>query len=249
MDIYTLYRNFWDFSFDNPEKVKPNHIAIFSFAIEHCNRLGWKKKFGYPTTMAMDAIGIKSYGTYIKSLNELVEWGFIIMIEKSKNQYSANIIALSNNDKAHSKALDKAFVKHASKQDESTHQSIDSIDKQVYKDNNTPIYINANNLAYQSELEFIEDWNVARKSILGVQSNMRKLCFHESENFKDLNKNFLKEDFKNGMRGLMKQKNGILPTMQLRPDHFLKDLNIEKYIDAHLNKKQLYTDNKKIDRL
>ena len=111
------------------------------------------------------------------------------------------------------------------------------------------IYKEKNNLAYESESEFMEDWNASRRSILGVQSNMRKLAFHELENFKQLNKNFLKEDFKNGMRGLMSQKNGILPTMQLRPDHFLKDLNIEKYIDAHLNKKQLYTDNKKIDRL
>ena len=115
--------------------------------------------------------------------------------------------------------------------------------------NTSNIIYTENNFAYESESEFMEDWNASRKSILGVQSNMKKLSFHESENFKYLNKHFLKEDFKNGMRGLMKQKNGILPTMQLRPDHFLKDLNIEKYIDAHLNKKQLYSDNKKVDRL
>ncbi len=135
MNGYDLSRSFWDFSFENPEKIKPIHSAIFFFAIEHCNRLGWKDKFGFPTTMTMDAIGVKSYNTYIKALNELVDFGFIKMVQRSKNQYSANIIALSNFDKALDKALDKAFTKHRSKQSESTVQStvqsIDSIDKQV----------------------------------------------------------------------------------------------------------------------
>lgn len=130
MNSYELSRNFFDWSFENPNKVTPTHIALYFFAIEHCNRLGWKEKFGFPTTMVMDAIGIKSYNTYIKALINLVDWGFIEMIEKSKNQYSANIIALSNNNKANTKALDKALTKHLLKQSESTIQSIDSIDKQ-----------------------------------------------------------------------------------------------------------------------
>ena len=79
--------------------------------------------------MAKDAIGIKSYTTYVKTLNNLVEWGFIQMIEKSKNQYSSNIIALPYNSKALGKALDKAIVKHVVKQVESTCESIVSIDK------------------------------------------------------------------------------------------------------------------------
>lgn len=136
MNSYELSRDFWDFAFENPEKIKPNHCAIYFFAIEHCNRLGWKDKFGFPTTMVMDAIGVKSYNTFINSLNELVDFGFIKMIERSKNQYSANIIALSKFDKALDKALDKAFIKHGIKQSESTVQSIDSIDKQI---NNKPI--------------------------------------------------------------------------------------------------------------
>jgi len=143
MNIYDLSRNFFNFSFENPEKIKPNHIAIYFFAVEHCNRLGWKQKFGLPTTMVMEAIGIKSYTTYINSLNDLVSYGFIKMIEKSKNQYSSNIVALSNFDKAHDKALDKALIKHTSKhmvkQCESTHQSIVSIDKQIYNNTNTQI--------------------------------------------------------------------------------------------------------------
>ena len=124
---YQLSRIWFDWCFENPELISPNHSALYFFCIEHCNRLGWKEKFGLPTTMAKEAIGIKNYRTYIKTLNELVDFGFLIMIEKSKNQYSANIIALVQNTKALTKALDKALIKHGTKQG----QSIDSIDKQL----------------------------------------------------------------------------------------------------------------------
>lgn len=131
MDYFKLTRTFWDFTFENPEKIKPNHCALYLFIVEHCNRLGWKRKFGLPTTMAKDAIGIRSYNTYINTLNDLVEFGLIEMIEVSKNQYSSNIVAISNFDKALDKALDKASIKHVTKQSESTIQSIDSIYKHI----------------------------------------------------------------------------------------------------------------------
>jgi len=134
MNSYELSRSWFDFCFENPEKVKPNHTAVYFFSIEHCNRLGWKKNFGFPTTMVMEAVGIKSYNTYIKTLNELVDFGVIIMIERSKNQYSANIIALSKFDNAPDKALNKALIKHGTKQSESTEQSISSIIKQYNKE-------------------------------------------------------------------------------------------------------------------
>ena len=130
MDLYSLSRQWFDWSFENPDLIKPSHTALYFFCIEHCNRLGWKEKFGLPTTMAKDAIGIKSYNTYIDTLKDLVSWGFIKLIQKSSNQYSSNIIAISKNIKAHTKALDKALIKHGSKQSESTVQSIDSIDIQ-----------------------------------------------------------------------------------------------------------------------
>lgn len=131
---YELSRKWFDFAFENPSKISPNHGILYFFCIEHCNRLGWKKEFGLPTTMAKEAIGIRSYNTYIKTLNDLIDWGFINLIEKSKNQYSSNIIALSNFNKATNKALDKAFIKHDTKQLQSTVQSIGSIDKQETKE-------------------------------------------------------------------------------------------------------------------
>ena len=129
MNTFDLSRNFFDFCFDNPEKISPNHIAIYFFAIEHCNRLGWKEKFGFPTQMVIDAIGINKPHTYIRYFNDLVEWGFIDLIQKSKNQYSSNIIRLSSAMPKNGKALGKAIVKHAAKQTESMRQSNGPINK------------------------------------------------------------------------------------------------------------------------
>jgi len=133
LNSYELSRNWFNYSFDNPEKVKPIHSAIYFFAIEHCNRLGWKQKFGFPSQMVMEAIGVKNWRTYSKALNDLVNFGFIEMIEISKNQYSSNIIAIVKNTKAPTKALDKALQKHDTKQGQSTA----SINKQETNNNIT----------------------------------------------------------------------------------------------------------------
>lgn len=124
---YELSRNWFDWCFENTDKINSNHTALYFFIIEHCNRLGWKEKFGLPTTMSMDALGIKNYRTYSKAFDDLVEWGFIKLIEKSKNQWSATVIALVKNTKANTKALSKASLKHSQKQSESTA----SIDKPI----------------------------------------------------------------------------------------------------------------------
>jgi len=120
MNSYELSRNWFDYCFENPEMVRPTHTALYFFIIEHCNRLGWKAKFGLPMEMAKDAIGIKNYRTYTKTFEDLIKWGFIKLIQKSKNQYSSNIIAIVQNPKATTKAttkaLDKAMIKHSQKQ-------------------------------------------------------------------------------------------------------------------------------------
>ena len=131
---YELSRAWFNFCFDNPERVKPVHSAIYYFAIEHCNRLGWKEKFGFPSQMVMEAIGVKNWRTYSKALNEIVDFGFIKMIEISKNQYSSNIIAIVKNTKAHTKALDKALSMHSQKQHTKQRQSTVSIIKQLNKE-------------------------------------------------------------------------------------------------------------------
>ena len=145
---YDLSRQYWDFAFENPELVKPIHAAIYFFAIEHCNRLGWKEKFGFPSQMVMDAIGIKNWRTYSSAFDEIVDWGFFDVKEKSKNQYSATIIAIVKNTKANTKALSKAIQKHSQKHSTKHSRSTVGINKQYNQEpitkNQEPISVQKN---------------------------------------------------------------------------------------------------------
>ncbi len=165
MNSYDLSRAWFNFCFDNPEKIRPIHTAIYMFSIEHCNRLGWKEKFGFPSQMVMEAIGVKNWRTYSKALADLVEWKFIIMIETSKNQYSSNIIAIVKNTKAPTKALDKALQKHSTKQGQSTV----SIDKQE-----TIEQLN-------KEQEFNEFWDLYDKKINPTKCKAKFLKLPEKD--------------------------------------------------------------------
>ena len=79
---YELSRNWFDWCYENPQLITPTHTAMYFFIIEHWNRLGWKKKFGLPTQMTMDAIGVRNWRTYSKAFNDLVDYGFFKLIEK-----------------------------------------------------------------------------------------------------------------------------------------------------------------------
>lgn len=164
---YDLSRDWFDFCYENTELVNPNHTALYFFCIDHCNRLGWKEKFGLPMQVAMEAIGIKNYKTYSKAFTDLVEWGFISVIQKSKNQYSANIIALVKNTKASTKALSKASLWHSQKHSQKQVHGIVGIDKQDNKETIEPIK-QLNNLSdekIESEKNWKNDFDVYREEL------------------------------------------------------------------------------------
>lgn len=127
MNSYDLSSAWFQFAFDNPEKVKPGHHALYFWCIEVCNSLGWKDKFGLPTQHTMDVLGIKNYKTYSNHLHDLVDFGFITLVQLSKNQFTSNIIAMVKN----TKALPKAYTKALSKQIPKQVQSTVSIDKLI----------------------------------------------------------------------------------------------------------------------
>ncbi len=132
MNAFELSRSWFNFSFES-EEVKPIHGCLYFWCIEMNNKLGWKDSFGLPTDTSMEAVGCKNYKTYAAALEKLVEWGFIELLEKSKNQFTSNVIALVKNTKAISKADTKALTKALPNQDPKhcsiTDQSIASIDK------------------------------------------------------------------------------------------------------------------------
>lgn len=125
--IFDYTRAWFNYAFDNPDKVKPIHHAVYYYALEHCNRLGWKEKFGLPTGLAMEATGIKSYNTFKKALDGLEAMGFFLVIIRSQNQYQANVIALSKNDTARDRSLDKSIINHSSNHCYINEQISDSI--------------------------------------------------------------------------------------------------------------------------
>ncbi len=220
LNTFELSRKWFNYGFDNPEKVKPIHSAIYFFAIEHCNRLGWKQKFGFPSQMVMEAIGVKNWRTYSKGLTDLVDFGFIEMVETSKNQYSSNIIAIVKNTKAPTKALDKALQKHSTKQGQSTV----SINKQYNKEQETSEH-------YTHE-SFLEWFGKCRKH-LGLKFNVKRLSTLEKQAFNEL-KDYTTEDFKLAFKNFSKdeywnnpQKNLLMPKYFLKQETFVKYLNAE----------------------
>jgi hypothetical protein len=115
MNGYILIRDWYNFKFANPSKAKAVHSDMYCYLVDLWNRLGQKPEFGLPTSVAMESLGIGSYNTYKKTLNDLIEFGFIRIVADSKNQHQSKIIALSKNDKATDKALDEATAKATDK--------------------------------------------------------------------------------------------------------------------------------------
>ena len=127
MNTFELSKAFFDYCLNNPDKIKTGHIALYYFIIDHCNRLGWPDKVGLPSHYAMTVLGVSRYETYNSYLTGLVECGFVNIVEKSKNQYSATIISLSNAVLKNSEAHSTAIVQHIAERPYSTPESDSSI--------------------------------------------------------------------------------------------------------------------------
>lgn len=129
MNGYNLIRDWYNYKFENPSRVKAIHSDFYCYLIDRWNRLGQKHEFGLPTSVTMEALGIGSYNTYKKTLQDLIDFGFIKLVTESKNQHKSKVIALSKNDKASNKALDEATTK-------APDESPDTITKQKNKETN-----------------------------------------------------------------------------------------------------------------
>lgn len=93
-DIFSLTKQWFKFCKSGEKIVRPIHTAFYFYCIYLCNELHWKKNFGIPTDNTMEILGIKNKKTYYLVIQELVDFGFIILAEKSINQHTANIICL-----------------------------------------------------------------------------------------------------------------------------------------------------------
>lgn len=91
---YHLTKQWFKFCQAGTFIVRPIHTALYLYCVQLCNSLKWKVNFGLPTDSTMNILGIKNKETYYKTLSELCEFGFVIIVEKSINQHTANIIRL-----------------------------------------------------------------------------------------------------------------------------------------------------------
>lgn len=171
MNGYNLSRNWYSFKFENSHKVKAIHSDMYFYIIDLWNRLGQKENIGLPTVVTMECLGIGSYNTYKKTLNDLIDFGFIKLIKDSKNGHSSKIIALSKFDKATDKATDKALDKASIK---ASDEASDTIDKQVNKEtikqrNKETIYTDLFDfknelIKYGANENLVKDWLLVRKN-------------------------------------------------------------------------------------
>jgi hypothetical protein len=153
MNGYNLIRDWYNYKFENPSKVKAIHSDFYCYLIDRWNRLGQKNEFGLPTSVTMESLGIGSYNTYKKTLNDLIDFGFIKVVSESKNQHQSKVIALSKNDKATDKALDEANNKAI---DKATDTIIKQKNKETKEQTITPTKVEAVELIdFEKLLSFI----------------------------------------------------------------------------------------------
>jgi hypothetical protein len=83
----------WSKRCDKP--ITSNHHALMLFLIATSNQIG-SQKVGLPTEHAKTVLGIGKSRTFLKILDDLVEFGFIKMIQRSVNQHTSNQIWLKS---------------------------------------------------------------------------------------------------------------------------------------------------------
>lgn len=212
MNGYELSRNWFDWAFENPELVNPNHTAIYFYVIDQCNRLGWKDKFGLPSQMAMDALGIKKHETFFRYFNDLVDWGFIGIVQKSKNQYTANIITLKSAIPKKGTALEKAILGHTEKQTEGMGVGNSSIDKpitlnlkpktiQVFDFSDFGIFIPL----VKKWIEYKKSRNENYKSQVSLNAFVKILTKYSENKFENA-ENIIEQSMANNWAGIFKPK-------------------------------------------
>lgn len=140
---YSLTSDWFNFMAENSHKVECKHTAFYLYLVEFFNKRHWVKTVGLPTDFTMTMLNIKSYKSYIGILNDLVDFGFIIISKRATNQYTSTQIELVKNTKSNT----KASTSHIPNQVEDIDQVKLSITKQV---NNKRL----NNKQYNAKFDF-----------------------------------------------------------------------------------------------
>jgi hypothetical protein len=151
MNGYELSRVWFAYTYNHPDKFSPIDTALYFWIIEVFNRARWSEKIYLPSGQAMQHIGCKSYKAYVNSFNKLEAEGFIKVVERSKNQYTANIIALVSNAKALTEASTKATTEASTEAPTNASTVYKNIEHTT--ENKEPTKSKKNNLVMPDDIE------------------------------------------------------------------------------------------------
>lgn len=201
-NIYEISKNWFYYVAENVN-VKAHHTHLYFFIINKWNSLFWKQQFGLPTENTMECTNIRSYKTYIKTLTELEDFGFIKIIERAKNQNTSNVIEVVKNTEAMSEANTKAMLKATTQSDyQSGVQSIASIIKHINNKQYTIKHIyklkESVDLFLKENLDEIVEEKIYRKF------DHLKISFEE---FEKLNEEYDKETIDSVLDNIQNYKN------------------------------------------
>jgi len=94
MTGYDYSRQWFNFAFENQDKVSTKHGILYFWIIELNNRLGWVENFKVPFDTAGAAIGINRAQTVRETLYDLASWGFVRIVIKGANQNVSIVVSL-----------------------------------------------------------------------------------------------------------------------------------------------------------
>lgn len=188
MNGYDLSKSWFEFCHETKEKYSTNHAALYFYIIELCNSLNWKTSFGLPTANTMQILSIKKHKTYYDTLQDLSNWGFIEVLEKSKNQHQSTIICLCQKGKSTVKAGEKhgkstAYIDKPIKTNKNSKNNIPTVDDVI-------LYFTENGYKKEAaETAFnyynANDWNDSRgKKVLNWKQKMISVWFKDENKIK-----------------------------------------------------------------
>jgi uncharacterized phage protein (TIGR02220 family) len=93
MNGFEQIKSFYQWVFNNPDKIRPTHISLYLFLWNQANRANWAYWFKCPYDLAMQGACIGNNKTYYKCLDELKEWK-LIEYQKGINNFRAPLIHL-----------------------------------------------------------------------------------------------------------------------------------------------------------
>lgn len=218
MNGYNLIRDWYNYKFENPSRVKASHSDFYCYLIDRWNRLGQKNEFGLPTSVTMEALGIGSYNSYKKTLQDLIDFGFIKLVTESKNQYQSKVIALSKNDKASDKALDEAHNKAPDKATDT-----------IYKQKNKRTNEDADAISIDKFILWFNDMKFKYKKVEGKFKTLSKTDLNNLKSLKTLG--YTADDFEHAYK-IMVDSIWTKENSTDTPTHFLRNDNFSKYVNT-----------------